>query len=356
MTEKILILLVIVSLSGCGFGSGDTVVDARKSEYYYYTSSKKDVVYKYKQSVTGIQLWWSTPIRMDADVGSFIVLSRSYAKDKNNVFFKGVKVTNADVASFTSDETFTRDKYHVFTNDFSDKEKGILNIIEGANPDKYIKINSGWAKDDSHYYYFDEKIDVDVQTFRFLSGDVGIDKNTIYYIVGKPSLGYGKSYHYTGEVRPVIENIFHDDNKIYNFRKKPVSVIPVNSPATIHVVDSIRNIVFFVDKTMYWNMEERDASNIDIATFKCDGDYATDKNRIYYSGIEIKGADVRTFSKISESFSKDKNHVYYRSNILPEADPPTFRYVAVKNESGYYQDKNYKWKYSSGKKKWEIFH
>ena len=376
------ITLVMVLCSSCDFNPLDECVDGEKSEFYYYTALKRDVVYKYRQSIAGIPVGW-TRIKLGADPKSFVVLGKYYAKDrdncyyvankfnadaetlvfvegdyckdKNSIYFKGIKVTNADFATFTSGKDFMRDKTHLFRDRFTDKEKGILMVVEGANPDTFEKLGNSWSKDDSHYFYYYEKVDVDYNTFRLLTKDIGIDKDQIHYFAGMPSYGHGRSYKHTGEVHYTARNVFYDNKNIYNFRVRPVFAIPINNPATIQLVDTTRNIVFFVDKKLYWNMKEKDASNIDAATFKTDGNYATDKNKIYYSGIEINGTDRNTFEKIDGTFSKDLNHVYNKWEIFPGADPATFKYVIVRNGPNHYQDKSHKWKYNSKEKAWEAF-
>lgn len=381
-TPPLVVILIMLLLSSCSFSSFEKPVDAEKSEFYYYTATKSDVVYKYRESFTGIKLWWKR-IELNADAKSFVVLNKYYAKDKdygyyrgdkfdadaesleliaggfckdkNNIYYLGVKVTNVDFATFTTGKDFMRDKNHLFRNRFSDKEKGILEIVEGANPDTYEKIGNNWAKDDSFYYYFEEKVDVNYNTFRFLDRDVGIDKDHIYYFAGKPSYGHGKTYKHTGEVHYIARGVFYDKRNIYNFRTRPVFAETIRNSETLQVVDTTKNVVFFVDNTLYWNMKKRDTSHINIETFKTDGDFAMDKNRVYHNGFEIEGADKSTFERIHETFSKDAKYVYNKKEIFSGADPATFRYVSVEKGKSYYQDKNYKWKYNTKKGLWETF-
>lgn len=385
MIRKIFILLLAIGgilFGSCGFDphSSDKLVDGEKSSFYY-VSTDNTIIYKYKQSITGIPLGWSRT-KLDADAESFVVLSERYAKDKNSAFYQknkfqadtksfayvnrnyckdkssvyyaGRKITNADASTFDIRDGYARDKNSVFLDRTTSGDDSILETIQDADPATYIKLSSKWSKDDFHYFFYNEKTDIDVNTFRMLTDNVILDKESIYYFAGKPSYGHGRSKKYEGEVRKLAKNVWYDDKTIYNFYKMPASFIPVKNPASIHLVDTTKNLVFFVDNLLYWNMSERDASNIDIPTFKCDGSYATDRDRVYYNGMEIKGADKETFQKIDSSFSRDKNNVYYLWEVFSDADPTTFRYVRVEKGQNYYEDKNHRWKYDSKAKTWRI--
>jgi hypothetical protein len=93
-----------------------------------------------------------------------------------------------------------------------------------------------------------------------------------------------------------------------------------------------------IDGKMYhytWNYQtgdhKREVKGADLATFKVNkeyGDYATDKNHIYFFGNVID-ADINTFKIIKSkgSFATDKRHVFHGSQILQDADPLTFQIV-----------------------------
>lgn len=376
---KIIFLLCIVFLlfiSSCN--SGDKLVDANKSMLYYYTKSKKEVVYKYDETLTGIKMWTRRK-KIETDASSFIVLAKFYAKDnrggfykekkfeadgktlqyisdnyckdKNHLYYCGGIVENVDVSSLKIDNYLIRDKYNVFKGKpqyDKNKSRYYLSIIEGANSNDYQRISAVWAKDESSYFCFDKKINVDTVTFNIIEGNTAVDKSYLYY----PIAGEVKIYKRNGKLHTLIDNIYYDDNTIYNFRKYPISTIEIENPETIKLVDTTSQIVFFVDNILYWNLSRCDSSHIDIESFQIiqnNKDYATDSEHIYYRGSDILGADVSTFVLLSHAFSKDKNSVFHRDRILEGADPNSFEYISAKNAKDYCKDKNHKWECQNGK-------
>lgn len=221
MMKKIDLLFVFLAVfclfPACSFDPHkyEKPVDKDKSGYYYYTLGKKHIVYKYKQKSFGIPLGWHREIIEEADPETFTVIHKLYGKDKNNVFystykmdadpvtfelnpenhsyatdknhvyFAGKRINNADPASFRITDSKARDKDHVFLSLFEDKEKGILKIVDKADPETYTRVNRNFSKDKNAYFYMDERTNADVETFRLLSEDTGIDKDSIYYFRGK---------------------------------------------------------------------------------------------------------------------------------------------------------------------------
>jgi hypothetical protein len=59
---------------------------------------------------------------------------------------------------------------------------------------------------------------------------------------------------------------------------------------------------------------------------------------VYCEGNIIKEADSSTFSHIGGEYAKDKNHVFFDGNIIPGADPKTFELSPI--EIGVAYDKN----------------
>ncbi len=52
--------------------------------------------------------------------------------------------------------------------------------------------------------------------------------------------------------------------------------------------------------------------------------YAKDKNRVFFEGREIEGADHNSFHIDDENYARDKNHVYFYGVIVQKANPVTF--------------------------------
>ena len=64
--------------------------------------------------------------------------------------------------------------------------------------------------------------------------------------------------------------------------------------------------------------------------------YHKDKNHVYFNGIEIEGADTKTFLVIDHEYSKDKKNAYYNGKSVGERDCETFTLLG-----DYTKDKNW---------------
>mgnify|MGYP003458616542 FL=1 len=85
-----------------------------------------------------------------------------YAKDKNNVYYKGIKMPGADPATIEGMGLFAKDKNSVYY-------KG--NQIKDADPST-IKVSGLYSKDKNNVYFEDIKIiGVDKETFEVFSYD-----------------------------------------------------------------------------------------------------------------------------------------------------------------------------------------
>jgi len=68
---------------------------------------------------------------------------------------------------------------------------------------------------------------------------------------------------------------------------------------------------------------------VDAATFKPfkGSEFAVDRQRVYYRGTPLDGADAASFQHLRASYWADKNRVYYFDDPLPGSDPATFRFL-----------------------------
>lgn len=273
--------LIILAFLSCN-PRNEKPVDTEKSSFYYYTSSGKDIVYKYYEHAFGIPLGWRRH-KLGADPNTFVILSSYYAKDKNNLYYKAErlevdinsyilikdkyvkdknavfcgadKIMNVDALTFEYDEerSCLHDKNHVFINTLN-KETKELGIITEADPQTYTLIKKYWAKDKDNYFFSNTKIDVDVPTFQFIAEEVAYDKNKIYYFRGGT---VNRICEYQGEIKHIAKNIYHDNRQIFNFQYMPSSVIPCNDIRTLVVSDtSGYNVIFSVDNITYRNARE----------------------------------------------------------------------------------------------------
>jgi hypothetical protein len=68
------------------------------------------------------------------------------------------------------------------------------------------------------------------------------------------------------------------------------------------------------------------------------GEYAKDKNHVYWRGTIISNAEPVTFELLVGRYAKDSKHVYLDQNVVEGADPETFQKLPGKEIWG--QDKN----------------
>jgi hypothetical protein len=64
----------------------------------------------------------------------------------------------------------------------------------------------------------------------------------------------------------------------------------------------------------------------DPQTFRVlkNSNYAKDKQKVFYKGIVIEGADATTFEALEEGYARDKNHGYYEKTPVISSKGQTF--------------------------------
>ena len=73
---------------------------------------------------------------------------------------------------------------------------------------------------------------------------------------------------------------------------------------------------------------------------KLNENYGIEDGEVYYINRKIEGADAKTFEVFEDGeYAKDKNNVYYKENVLNEADPKSFK-LLTKISYGLGKDKN----------------
>lgn len=107
------------------------------------------------------------------DLSSFKIFY-NYAKDKNNVYYKGFIIVGADAKSFKEVSfDYAKDKNFVYYGSM---------ILDKADS-KTFKVlnNSCFAKDKKNIYFLNEILEnVDFNTFKVLDESYSRDKNTVY--------------------------------------------------------------------------------------------------------------------------------------------------------------------------------
>jgi hypothetical protein len=233
----------------------------------------------------------------NADINSFEVLNRYYAKDDNKAYINGKPIPESAGKTFT----------HIA--DFYSKDKR------------------------SVYYGGKRIVDADPQTFEFLNSQYQKDKNYAYFEGTKIEGGDGISFE-------VIDSDFaKDKNATYSLGKKISEDIAMRTPlGEFHEKD--RNFVYYVP---YHGHEGNKIEGADPATFEVlDMFFGKDKNAVYYDYSVVPGADASSFEELDFSYGKDVYAVYMGTAKIGRANPKTF----VPLTADYSKDKDsvfYKW-------------
>lgn len=303
----------------------------------YFIDSKGQIAYCQNGN------WFSLGIsQMQADAKSFEVLSEDIAKDKNAVYFRGMPQKLVDKSSFYVDQQIPKDRFHVY---YIDQVLG-FHIIEGADPKTYEPVagHINWARDKDHYFYSNDPIKVDRNTFSFINDYFLKDKDSVYI---SPNIGTFKAIlANTGNVKAINKYYI----KIYDTIYYPpfqqgLAVVkrPFNTIHKIRVLD--QDHINIDNKTILFRGKDFKYAHVDAPSFKLypideeidsygSNSYSKDKSHVFYNQEIIPGADVKTFIPLGNDFGKDTKNVFYKNQLLEEVDARSF-----KKEGDFYKDK-----------------
>lgn len=341
---RLILFLMSAIAQACSPFSGP--VDESISDSYYYSKSGNDVCYSRMGN------WFELGnSKLNADVESFEVIAREFAKDKDHLYFRDKVIDKeADMASFevAKGDYYCYDKDHVYVpfeylpHEFSSryqKKDSQLLVVEKADPKTFKKIDFQWSKDDRHYFYYYHPVDIDYPTFEILNKNFAKDKGRVYLLKSFELLA-------VSTIDPTSatawnERYIADKDNVYDFReyqdgKVVDSLVAISyKGGDFKIIE--KDYLLFDDKVVYDGFE---IENADVATFQfVKGYYAKDKDQVYCGGKAIEGADPDTFEVFEYLiYSKDKNHVYFDGKILKEADVASFGPPKEKN-SLLYRDK-----------------
>ena len=281
------------------------VLENNKDYYFDYYVDKSNV-YLDKDNLEKIT---------GADRNSFEILGYSIARDKNNVYKKGEKLGNIDIASFKYFENgiIAKDKNRVF---YMDERKDIKNVdaktFERMGESYYFRDkNNIFAlkndySDSNYNLVLEMSKNIDRSSFDILNNEFGKDKNGVYYF-GEKIDGISSNNAKVVEELGDYDYIFQSGNDHY--------LVTVNEGNSYDKSDDNTKEKFKIKKI--------NGLNIDYDTFKYFEiyDLYKDKNNFYYhSDNDLKkiksGIDVKSAEKMIElrDFIKDKNNIYYFSD------------------------------------------
>ncbi|MDB6022737.1 MAG: hypothetical protein JWQ04_2594, partial [Pedosphaera sp.] len=172
----------------------------------------------------------------------------------------------------------------------------------------FVAINGEYAKDNNKVYWDTEIIQrADPNTFVYLGNLYAKDKYKVFWREREIKGADPNSFQ-------IIDgpNLWSRDRKDFYFGERPVAVMDLAS------FKIIKNN-WARDKTAYYAVPQFAT----IVKMDCDypsmrilsEEYALDKNRAYYEGIPIEGADVKSFHVTGTITAKDKFQKYRGKSV-----------------------------------------
>ena len=292
------------------------------SEQFPFSYDRKNVYYAGKK-VDGVTSAGLKVIRRPNEPIDFISDNKNLYRlveifDENNRELKSVKavaVKNPKV-NFKTFEIFDEwpnyfhDKNNVY---YENKLYQIpLKKIEEADRKSFTLLNSEFSKDNKNVYYYGNKIkDLNSEEFEFEGNNFIKDLDIVYFLKNKD-----KAYALKTEIG-----------------KETYEIVPLN-----------------VD-TESFKYSDTDTYTNGLTTAESDG-YLQDKNGVYYFDMhklnkfssdnifsKIEGADVPSFIQLMFGYAKDKDKVYFEGKELKGADVKSFK-IIISNGKVIVKDKN----------------
>ena len=294
------------------------------SEQFPFSYDRKNVYYAGKK-VDGVTSAGLKVIRRPNEPINFISDNKNLYRlveifDENNRELKSVKavaVKNPKV-DFKTFEIFDEwpnyfhDKNNVY---YENKLYQIpLKKIEEADRKSFILLNSEFSKDNKNVYYYGNKIkDLNSEEFEFEGNNFIKDLDIVYFLKNKD-----KAYALKTEIG-----------------KETYEIVPLN-------VDT---------KTFKYSDTDTYTYTNGLTTAEANG-YLQDKNGVYYFDMnklnkfssdnifsKIEGADIHSFIQLMFGYAKDKDKVYFEGKELKGADVKSFK-IIISNGKVLVKDKN----------------
>ena len=350
---KILLLFVLVG----------SVVNADILVVPFYEIHENSVYYRTENGLEKLQ---------NADAKTFEIFkeSRSFGRDKNNVYYLGDRLNKIDPKTFEVVEgyyiTMFKDKNGIYTfgknydklKIINFKENGIdidfndFKVISSENPTIYRNKNDVYFQKGGKIYPIKN---VDAKTFEKINGRSYLDnkyyrdKNDVYYFSSDKMLKLENADR--NSVNELSKNILRDKNNVY-FENQQIKGLDVNSFKVIYEnrisepenLIKDKNGVYYIDenkKTLIkFRNDEIDIESFGIANKMLD-DYFRDKNNVYYLEDyklhRLDDLDIETYQNISMTrYKKDKNNLYFKWKKVKGANPDDIEiiennFIKIKN-------------------------
>jgi hypothetical protein len=304
-------------------------VDAESFVYVGESTSSHDHFYKDKDRVYRARghLWQEGS---NPDPATFVFLGSSFFKDKNSVFHDAC---GALCIISSHPESFE------IKNHFLATDQDVVYIwgsrIENSDSASFEKLDKSYYKDKNLVYYFYEEdhfkktLDADAPSFFFVDEFFARDNKRLYYRSGGSPVTFEVDAESFERVRTASETkhhyrVYKDKSSIYILSSTYIdeSPPPFGRDIIIRNVEvKTFDILSHEDSELYIKHKGRIAylqysvkiiPNADFDTFEpIGGEYAKDKNRIFFEGKPLEIANRESFKRISKDYYADKDRIYH---------------------------------------------
>ena len=278
------------------------------------------------------------------DVDTFEVLDDEYSKDKHNIYYDGITLSDVDMDTFQiiMPNYYAKDKNSVY----SGHKK-----IKGANPKTIKVLNIAYVKDDktvfSNFSFSNTLKNADVKSFEALGQYYGKDKNNVYLMGEKIKKADVKTFQVISEES--FNHYSKDKNNVY----LETYIIEGADPKTFEIIKE--KPTYSKDKKyLYYSGKKIDEIRDNLENMSAGVlDIIKNGNRIYANGNRLDIENPENFKIIKNDYYSDPNIIYgknnkniyviigngqkIRSKIIKDADINSFEIMEI---GAYSRDKN----------------
>lgn len=293
------------------------VISSEISPNYKFGKWNRDKVF-YKSAGLG-----SGNEIVNADLSSFQIIDFRFAKDKFNIYYEHTPI-KVDHDTFYLADRIPKDKHNVYYLEEDDNYDSVATIIENADPETYEELegNTYWGKDATHYYFKTQQINVDFNSFTFISYLWAKDKNYIYLLNGS---GVEKTAINQKSFTLINENYIRDETHVayaawLESAPPPIYVtFPIALGDPIDVLSDIHlkhnNTIYLRGKPFDVDIESFHPFIHDVNTGSSDNGFSKDKNHVYVYDKILTEADTNSFT-VSDNQYQDKDYVFYSDGSI----------------------------------------
>ena len=278
------------------------------------------------------------------DVDTFEVLDDEYSKDKHNIYYDGITLSDVDMDTFQiiMPNYYAKDKNSVY----SGHKK-----IKGANPKTIKVLNIAYVKDDktvfSNFSFSNTLKNADVKSFEALGEYYGKDKNNVYLMGEKIKKADVKTFQVISEES--FNHYSKDKNNVY----LETYIIEGADPKTFEIIKE--KPTYSKDKKyLYYSGKKIDEIRDNLENMSAGVlDIIKNGNRIYANGNRLDIENPENFKIIKNDYYNNPNIIYgknnkniyviigngqkIRSKIIKDADINSFEIMEI---GAYSRDKN----------------